>query len=289
MDGAAAFKPRAHAPRHVRAEIGFRPHRGRTYIARQHTPHPFHLTRPFYLDDDVPGMATLYLQSSAGGLFGDDDLQLALTLEDRAAAYVTTQSASVVHPARGGVTRQHVTIRCATGAWLEYVPDPAILFAGADARLSIAVEAADDATTLLADGFLSHDPDGDGAPASLAQELIVMRAGQAEPVFVDRFRLADASNPVPPPAPGFSCHGVVAAIAPKETRVEPVAMAIEDRLAKTIPADAGLWAVTALNDRAMAWCRLVCRDGATLSAALTAAWRGAREALTGAPPPPRRK
>ena len=40
---------------------------GRTYLDRQFASYPFHVCRPHYFPHDAPGMATLYLQSSAGG------------------------------------------------------------------------------------------------------------------------------------------------------------------------------------------------------------------------------
>ncbi len=77
------------ARRQVAAKLTFRRHGSRSFLAHQHTPHPFHLTRPFYLPGDPQGMATLYLQSSSGGLYGDDDLSLHIALEEGAGAHVT--------------------------------------------------------------------------------------------------------------------------------------------------------------------------------------------------------
>ena len=73
-------RPKRPPPRGVRlsvdASLTFRQRGGRTFLGGQLTPHPFHITRPFYRPDDPAGMATLYLQSSSGGLYGDDQLDL---------------------------------------------------------------------------------------------------------------------------------------------------------------------------------------------------------------------
>ena len=60
--------------RAVGAALRFRRSGNKTFLVKQYTPHPFHITRPFYVDGDPDSMATLYLQSSSGGLYGDDDL-----------------------------------------------------------------------------------------------------------------------------------------------------------------------------------------------------------------------
>ncbi len=59
------------------AELAFaRAGDGRTYLASQYFEYPFHVTRPFYLDDDWPELATLYLQSASVGVFKGDRLSL---------------------------------------------------------------------------------------------------------------------------------------------------------------------------------------------------------------------
>src|SRR5689334_23739760 len=50
-------------------------------------------------------MATLYLQSAAGGLYRGDDLAVAIEVGPVAAAEITTQAATVVHNAHGDPAR----------------------------------------------------------------------------------------------------------------------------------------------------------------------------------------
>ena len=97
----------ANPVRRVSAELGFSRAGPLTYLGAQRTPHPFHITRPFHLSGDPEGMATLYLQSSSGGLYGDDALSLDVTAAAGTAVHLTTTASTVVHAARGGRTRQH--------------------------------------------------------------------------------------------------------------------------------------------------------------------------------------
>ena len=47
-------------------------HNLRTYLSHQYSKYPFHICRVQYLDDVPSGMGTVYLQSSAGGIFSND-------------------------------------------------------------------------------------------------------------------------------------------------------------------------------------------------------------------------
>ena len=53
---------------------------GRTILRRQHVGYPFHITRAFQLDRMRPDLATLYLQSTSGGLYAADRLALDVTV-----------------------------------------------------------------------------------------------------------------------------------------------------------------------------------------------------------------
>src|SRR3981081_1957493 len=74
---------------------------GRTVLRRQHVGYPFHITRAFQLDKMRPDLATLYVQSTSGGLYAADRLALDLVVGTGAALNLTTQASTVVHDARG--------------------------------------------------------------------------------------------------------------------------------------------------------------------------------------------
>jgi urease accessory protein len=77
LDGAT--KPASVEDMHARGrvEIAFaRDPSGRTYIRRQFVRYPYHVCRPLSFSGDPAGMATIYLQSCAGGIFRDDRLRM---------------------------------------------------------------------------------------------------------------------------------------------------------------------------------------------------------------------
>ena len=133
---------------------------GRSYVHRQYASYPFHVCRVHYHDKDHPGLATLYVQSCSGGIYEDDRLDVTLAAARGAEAYVSTQAATVVHSMPSGSASQRVRIECEGGSFLEYLPDPQILFPGSRCRSEIAVRLSGDAVALVSNSFLSHDPAG---------------------------------------------------------------------------------------------------------------------------------
>jgi urease accessory protein len=278
--------PAAPAPRRVAARLAFRALAGRTHLARQHTPHPFHITRPFRLAGDPAGMATLYLQSSSGGLYGDDDLSLDIAAGEGAAAHVTTQASTIVHPARGGETRQSVRLSAGPGALLEVCPDPMILFAGARLSAQTVARLAPGARLVLTDAALMHDPDGAGGAFERLESLIRIEDAAGEAVLVDH-QVATGAEWIARTG-ARPCHGTV--IAAGLDRAE--AGACEAALAGAFAGEdiARLHAgVSAFPDRGLVLARMLAADGAALSGGLARGWVAVRTALTGTPPPPRRK
>ena len=129
---------------------------GRTYLARQSVRYPCHLTRPFHLDDEPAGLATLFVQSASGGLYDREELTGRIRVAQGASAHVTTQASTIVH--RGSGIRQAMTLEVAAGGFLAFTPDAAILFAGADFSQWTVVRCRPGAHLVLIDSVTSHDP-----------------------------------------------------------------------------------------------------------------------------------
>lgn len=145
-----------------RFELSFNRHGDVTRIGNQFVSYPFHFTRPFALDGDIPALLTAYQQSSSGGLYRGDVLRTRLTIGAQAAAHVTTQAASVVHDCQGRAATQEALIDVGPDAFIAYTPDPLVLFPGASIDTHIAVDMHRDAVVLLQDAFAWHDPSEKG-------------------------------------------------------------------------------------------------------------------------------
>lgn len=265
--------------RPVRARLAFASAGGRTHLARQFTPHPFHITLPFHEPTDPDGMATLYLQSSSGGIYSDDDLGLDVRVETGALVHLTTQASTLVHDARGGPgARQAVRLNVAPGGWLEYCPDPAILMAGAALTNRVHARLGEGACLIFSDAQLCHDPAGAGRSfARLDSEIAI--DGPEGPRLLDRFALDGQDWSAR--TGGHACAGMTL-VAGGIHAGPAMAQATED-----LP---GVYAgLSSFPDRDIALLRFLASDGVALSRALSASWSAAREALTGRAAVPRRK
>ena len=129
---------------------------GRTYLARQFVRYPCHLTRPFYLDREPAGLATLFLQSVSGGLYDREELNGRIRVAPDAHAHVTTQASTIVH--RGRSIRQTMTLDVAAGGFLAFTPDAAILYVGVDIMQRTVVRCRPGAHVVLIDSVTTHDP-----------------------------------------------------------------------------------------------------------------------------------
>lgn len=272
----------------VRAELVFsRDPVGRTYLSRQFAPYPFHICRPLYVEQDPPGMATLYVQSCSAGLLQHDDLQTSIVVEDGAQIHYTTAAPTIVHSMEEGQAKQEVRIEAFPAALAEYLPEPLILFPQSRLRSSLYVSAHEGSSVIAGESFLVHDySGGDRVFDWFESELRIERPGGVV-LARDRFHLA--GNVLKKRLPGvngeFVAQGALVVLDGGRPP-EIIVGAIRDGLASATEVYAG---VSALRDRSGAWTRLLASDGLALRVAMIAAWTAAREVLTGHRPTPRRK
>ena len=252
-----------------------------TYICAQEVAYPFHTTRPFYLEGDPQGMSTLYIQSVSGGLFDNDVVTLNLDVESQSLVHVTTQASTIVHESKTAGAVQHLSITAQENAFIEYLPDPLVLFPGARINSYIRVIADPCASVVLCDGFLNHDPQSNGGVfEQLTSELrIVTPDGRLR--CLDRLEISGQRMVRDK---RYQAHGSFFCI--DESLEESARLKIDHALLK-VP---GIYAGTSsLPDKAGLWGRILASDSQTLRNGLSAAWEALRRIKTGLTPHPRRK
>jgi urease accessory protein len=270
--------------RSVSARLQFRRSGSKTYLAGQHTPHPFHITRPFSISGDPEGMATLYLQSSAGGLYHDDDHHLSVDVEDGASAHVTSQASTIIHNSHQTGSRIDVELRVGENGWLEFCPEPAILFPGARLTSTLTAHVHPGSKLLFCDSQLCHDPNGDAAPFNELDNTISLKTSDGETFYVERAfvsgeRWFDATD-------GCRCAGTF--LVHDSENAALISSRLEACIARFDAS--GIYAgKTLLADRSVVVVRLIATTGAHLTEAMRALWSAIRVALTGQVPMPRRK
>ena len=259
---------------------------GGTYIRRQFVSYPYHVCRPLTFAGDPDGMATLYLQSCAGGIFRDDRLRENFCAEEGTSAHVTTQAATIVHSMDRGMARQEVMIEASADSLLEVMPDPFILFPQTRFANATHVRAHQSATVIVTDSFSCHDPAGGGALFDWFHGDLVVRGWQGRVLARDRFRIPGTAvaGRYPGITAAYASQGSVFVIHSGRT-----AELVDTLRTATAGIDHIYAGASALPNGCGAWLRIMAPDAVGLRAAMTAAWQSTRRLLTGRLPAPRRK
>jgi urease accessory protein len=129
------------APARVRgvAEIGFAVRDGATRLSHLYERNPLRVLFPARVSDDLPVAA---LVTTSGGLVAGDRIDIAVTVDEGAAAHVTGSAAEKIYRSTGATTQIVQTLSVETGAWLEFLPPEAILFNDSRLRRHTRVELA---------------------------------------------------------------------------------------------------------------------------------------------------
>ncbi len=288
LDGAAKVVSIEGAEARGRLEIAFaRDPGGRTYVRRQYASYPYHVCRPHSFGGDPQGMATIYLQSCAGGIFRDDRLREHIVAGEGTAAHVTTQASTIVHSMDRDDARQEVLIEAAAGSFLEVLPDPFILFPQARFTSDVRIRVHETATVVVADSFICHDPAGAGAMFDRFQGNLRVEDLQGRLLMLDRLHTAGAivADHRPGITGAFAAQGGLFVI-----QRQGAPSALVDALRRATADVAYIYVgASELPNGCGAWLRVMAADGVALRAAMTAAWQAVRETLTGQTPAPRRK
>ena len=260
---------------------------GRTYLARQYASYPFHLCRAQYLDPDQPDMASLYLQSSAGGLFSGDRLALSLTTEASARAHVTTQASTIVYRMEAGEAQQTAALEVGPDSLLEYLPDPAILFPQARFRSRLSLRLAAGARAIVGEFFLPHDPGGAAEPFGYYESETRVADPGGDLLALDRFRVTGAEvNARTLGANGpFLMQGTLLVLG-EGLEIDSMLEGLRRQLAAQPMVYGG---ISTLPNGAGVWARLLAAEGVGLTSAMSGLWSAARYRMTGRVPAWRRK
>ena len=245
-----------------------------TYLSHQHGTYPFHICRAQYLDATPKGMATLYMQSCSGGIFRGDDLAVQVTASQAAEAHLTTQASTIVHCTNGVTARQHVHLNAQDGAYLEYCPEPTILFPGAGLQNSVDIKMGSDSEVLMWESFLFHAPEHMPGTFAVLETTATVKDMRGKLLALDRmvvdgdtFLQADVGG-----MNGMSCLATVMFIAPDSDR-----LALMDQARMVVErVPAAYAAVSQLPDSCGFWSRIMAPDPICMRAALDAIWHAIR-------------
>lgn len=260
----------AHTPGGWRAELtlGFARRAGRAVLARRHHCGPLAVQRSFHPEPD--DACHVYLLHPPGGVVGGDELRIDIALEADARVLITTPAAGKFYRSAGHWARQHNVLRVAAGAWLEWLPQEAIVYDGARVAAATRVELEPGA------GFLGWEIVCLGRPAAdecyscggLDLSFEIHRGGA--PLWWERSRL-DGGAPVLGAPWGLAGHSVIGTLV-CATNVAGALAAL--RHATEGLAGDGLFSATQLDDVLV--CRYLGDHAQTARRCFTAAWQALR-------------
>ena len=259
----------------------------RTFVSNQYFRYPYHICRAQYLDQTPSGLASVYIQSSAGGVFANDRLKSRFHALPDSAAHVTSQASTIVHRMDHGDADLSVVIRAESGSFFEYLPDPIILFPKARLTSKVFIELDPQATVLMSDSFLIHDPNDSCDVFSEFRNEIEVKQLDGKLLCRDRNSLTGTmytSEMLGVMGPN-RVHGTFFLLR-QNLPIESICTEFREESEKQLETYTG---ISVLPNNCGIWARAVSTDSVSLRATLHGLWRVARKSIVGAFPNDRKK
>jgi len=242
-----------------------------TVLARRQHHGPLLVQRPFYPEG---GVCHTYIIHPPGGVVGGDDLHVAVNVNAKAHALLTTPSSGKFYNSQEKRARMHQSLHVAEGATLEWLPQDNIFFEGSHTTLSTEVELAEQAR------FIGWEISCLGRPLSGApfdsgcceQRLHVSRNGT--PLLIDHMRL-QAGHKVLQSRWGLSAYTVSGTLL-----ATPVEKSLLEELRGHFAQSEGfVFSVTLMDDVLL--CRFLGHQGETARQVFEQAWSVIRPHVSG--------
>lgn len=169
--------------------LGFAPGSTKTLLVQRAHTGPLTVQRPFYPEGEV---CHVYILHPPGGIVGGDELHIGAEVASGAHALITTPAAGKFYRSAGAVAKQTIELNIAKDATLEWLPQEAIIYQGAQLQSSVRVNLAAGAH------FIGWEISVLGRPASQegfdvgAADLRWQIMFEQQPILLERLRL-DAS------------------------------------------------------------------------------------------------
>jgi urease accessory protein len=100
----------------------------KTAISKLRTRAPLLIQKALYPESGLPGMAHMYLMSSAGGILQGDRMEIDISAGNNTSSRIMTQAATKIYKMDEGYAAQSVTISAHDASYLEFVPYQLIPF-----------------------------------------------------------------------------------------------------------------------------------------------------------------
>jgi urease accessory protein len=246
---------------------------------------PLQVLRTHYLDPACPGMACATVVSASGGVLQGDRLELTAVVESGTQLRLDTPSAMRLYRMPDAGAEQEVELTVLGDGYLEYLPEPAIPFAGSDFRGRIRCAVDEPATLILAEAVTGgRAARGEVHQFARYESMVEICRPGGPPLAVDATLLDPADRLS---APGRL--GVHAALG----TLYVVHAGFDSALLGEAAASAGepgtVAGASRLPNELGAWLKVLGPDGPAVARVLAAAAAAAHEAILGSPAPRSRR
>ncbi|HET7094217.1 MAG TPA: urease accessory protein UreD [Thermomicrobiales bacterium] len=269
-------------------ELEMAPVAGKTRITRRYQQAPLYIFSPLYIDPARPDMAFVYLLHQGGGIVQGDRYRFDLVCKPGVAAHVTTQAATKLYRMERDFATQWTEIAVGADAVLEYLPDPVIPFRDARFHQRTRLVIDPTATAIVGETLL---PGRVAYGERHAYTLFTSRTDAVAPdgslLFADRIAFDPTRRPLQTPG-RLGPYDVFATLFVAAPRPAPAELVARLRAALAPHADV-LAGASELPNQCGAAVRILGPSSLPVKRAFDAAWRAARLATLGVPPPDRRK
>lgn len=254
---------------------------GRTRLLSLRSQAPLQVLRAAYTEPDLPSLAAVTICSPSGGVLQGDRLYIEVALDANARLRLETQSAMRLYAMPDGSAACSVNLKVGPGAYLEYVPDPLIPYAGASYRQESTWEV-DESATLIAGEVITAGREARGEKAGYRRVeagVDAMRPG-GRALFSDATVLEPRDGRLGFVG-GYTTLGSLFVV----SRGFPLPSGQEGP-----PDPRGNYSGWSdLPNDSGVWFKILAHDSATAAAAVRAAWGAARRVILGAGLPPKRR
>ncbi len=123
----------------------------KTVISRLRTKAPLLVQKALYPDSSMPGMAHVYLMSSAGGILQGDRMDINIIAGHGTSSRITTQAATKIYKMDRGYAAQDIAITAEDASYVEFIPYQLIPFKSSRFCQSVNIQAAQGSTVLYSE------------------------------------------------------------------------------------------------------------------------------------------
>ncbi|MFD6423382.1 urease accessory protein UreD [Streptomyces sp. NPDC060198] len=270
-------------------DLAFEVRGGRTELVERYQKSPLQIMRPLWIDPAMPGMSHVYMMATGGGVAQADRYRIDVRCGPGTELHLTTQAATKVFRMEHDFASQRVHLTAEEGSYVEYLPDPLILFKDSRFYQCTEVVVAPVATVVLGDtvtaGRLARGERHDYR--TLATDLRFTRP-DGTLLGIDTVRLTPAGPGGGVVGPGvFAGYDHVASVFVVTDRAP--AAEIADTLHTSLAGSGVLFGVSTLPRECGTWVRFLDDSPVRVAAAHEAVRQAVHRLLTGHPAPDLRK